>query len=316
MGRKYKDNAQTTLAQAITALSTTLQVAVGKGDNFPSVVGHGAAGSAPDHFILTLEDAAANREKIKVEQRAPASDVLGSVAYPLIRGFDGTAARAWNPGDIADLRWESTEASDVEDKVQAAAPGRIFGLKGANTAGLNFAYYGGALAVDGVITAIADGLVALAGASTNYIERTAAGVVSANQVGFSADKIPLYQIVTDATGISTIADKRTPQTVAFGGIQKSLAAGGTIILTADEARARMIEFTGVMPGNTIVEFPNVKRDWLLRNSTSGGAVTVRVNGQPGTQIGTNETPVYGNGTDIRASVPIVNLNPLESLLYI
>jgi hypothetical protein len=172
MPRKFSDNAATTLAQALLIGGTTLTVQAGKGDNFPAVIGHGAAGSAPDYFVITLEDAAGNREKVKVEQRAAASDALGSGGYPLVRGYDGTVARAWNIGDVVDLRVDRSEMIDADDKVQAGVLGRMFGIKGSTTAGLNFGYYGGQIVVDGVITAIADGVAALVGNQTNYIERT------------------------------------------------------------------------------------------------------------------------------------------------
>jgi hypothetical protein len=304
MGRKFKDNAATTLAQAITAAATTLQVTAGKGDNFPAVLGHGAAGSAPDFFILTLEDAAANREKIKVEQRAAGSDVLGSVGYPLVRGFDGTVARAWNPGDIADLRVEADDMRSLEDRTVATSAARIFGQKDSTTNGLNFGYFGGVLNVDGAPTVIADGVVALTANQTNYVERTTAGLVTANVVGFSADKVPLHQIVADATGISSIADKRAANDVTHGLLQKNVAAGGAIVLTADEARAPIIEFQGALPNNTTITFPNIKRGWVLRNNTTGQfTLTVKVAGQVGVQLPTGETPIYGNGVDVRPSVP-------------
>jgi hypothetical protein len=316
MTRKYTDNAGTTLAQQLLIGGTTLQVAAGKGDNFPAVTGRGAAGSAPDYFVITLEDAAGNREKIKVEQRAAGNDVLGSVGYPLVRAYDGTVARQWNPGDIVDLRWEKSEAIDVEDKIQAGAVGRLFGLKGSTTNGLNMGFYGGQLVVDGVITAIADAVLALTAAQTNYIERTVAGVVSTNIVGFSADKIPLYQITTDAGGITAIVDKRSANLPTFGYIQKSLAAGGTIVLTADEARAEMIEFTGVLPNNTNVEFPNVKRMWLIRNSCTGSfSITPKVNGQAGAAMPASTQGkrmlIYGDGTDIRAGGSAIGANYSE-----
>src|SRR5882672_7191147 len=116
MGRKYTDNALTTLAGAINAGSTTLTVATGKGGNFPAVVGHGAPGATPDYFVITMENAGGAREKIRVENRAGGSDVLGSAGFPLVRGYDGTVAQAWNPGDSVDLRLDRSGEQDIEDK--------------------------------------------------------------------------------------------------------------------------------------------------------------------------------------------------------
>lgn len=301
MGQKFTDNALTTLASGINAGSTTLTVAAGKGDNFPALTGRGTPGSTPDFFVITMENAAGAREKIRVEHRPAASDTLGSAGFPLVRGYDGTVAQAWILGDSVDLRWEKSEAIDVNDKKDAGAPGRAFGWKASTTAGLNFGYYGGIIVVDGVVTTVADGTVALTGSQTNFVERTAAGVVSANIVGFSADKIPLYQIVTDAGGLTTITDKRPDNLAIFGMVSKSAAAGGTITLTADECRAPAIQLTGALPNDTSIVFPNVKRTWVILNSTTGNfTLTAKVSGQPGTEIYQGRaTLCVGNGTDVQ-----------------
>jgi len=228
MGRRFSDNALTTLASSITAVSTTLTVATGKGNNFPAVTGHGTPGATPDHFIITLEDAAKNIEKIRVENRAVASDVLGSAGFPLVRGYDGTIARAWNAGDSVDLRFDKSEAQDVEDKVQGSALGRAFGLKGLTTIGLTFGFYGGLVYNGAVLTTVADGTVALTASQTNFVERTLAGVVSANTVGFTAGRVPLYQVATDASGITSITEKRaTLMQYTGGGITVPIIDSGT-----------------------------------------------------------------------------------------
>lgn len=304
MTRKFTDNAATTLATSILAGATTLNVATGKGDNFPAITGRGVAGSAPDNFVVTLENSAGAREKILCEHRAAGNDTLGSAGYPLVRGYDGTTPLPWTAGDVVDLRWDKSEAIDANDKVQAAAPGRAFGQKGSTTAGLTYGYYGDQLQVDGVITAVADGTVVLTASQTNYVERTAAGVVSANIVGFSADKIPMAQIVTDAGGITSITERRAaaPQ---FGMVSKSIAAGGAITLSADEARAPILELTGAPASAVTLNFPNLKRSWIVRGNWTGSfGVTAKVAGQPGVGITQGaDALIYGNGTDIRDTTP-------------
>ena len=209
MGRKYTDNALTTLAGALAIGGTTLTVLTGKGDNFPSIAGRGAAGSALDYFVITMEDAAGNREKIRVEERTAASDVLGSAGYPLARGYDGTAPMAWAAGDLVDLRIERKGIQEeLTDLVAAGAPARLFGLKASTSSGLNYGYYGGQMLVAGVLTTIPDGLIALTLSATNFVEYDSAGVVSKNTVGFSADKSPIAEVVTNATLITSITDRR------------------------------------------------------------------------------------------------------------
>src|SRR5574341_184215 len=186
MGRKYTDNALTTLAGAITDTSTTLTVATGKGANFPAITGRGAAGSAVDHFVITMEDSSGNREKIRVEERS--GDVLGSVGYPLVRGYDGTVARSWAVGDSVDPRVERKGIQEeLTDRVAGGGMGRLFGVKESTTTGLTLGFYGGQMWVDGVLTTIADGTIALtASANPNFVEHDRAGVVTANTTGFSA----------------------------------------------------------------------------------------------------------------------------------
>ena len=99
------------------------------------------------------------------------------------------------------MRIERFGIQDIEDKAQAAGVGRAFGNKDSTTVGLNFGYYGGQVLADGVLTTVVDGVVALTLSQVNYVERTPAGVVSANAVEFSADRIPLYEITTNATQI-------------------------------------------------------------------------------------------------------------------
>src|SRR5262245_19229475 len=114
MGRKFSDNALTTLATSITNVSTVLSVAAADGSKFPTLTGLGTPGAARDYCVITLEDASGNREKIKVEERV--GDALGSAGYPLVRGYDGTVARSWTAGDSVDLRIEKALLGDLEDK--------------------------------------------------------------------------------------------------------------------------------------------------------------------------------------------------------
>ena len=100
MSQLFTNNAITTLAAGISAIATELTVAPGKGDNFPIVVG-----GSTDFFVITLENAAGAREFIRVDVRGAASDTLGSVTYPLQRGYWSTTAAAWLLGDTVDLRW-------------------------------------------------------------------------------------------------------------------------------------------------------------------------------------------------------------------
>jgi len=84
--------------------------------------------------------------------------------------------------------------------------------------GLTFKYKAGKVRNDAVIRDTAAGQVTLSASSTNYIEvNPADGTVSYNNSGFTSGRIPLYQVVTGVSSISTITDKRTSAIAGAGG---------------------------------------------------------------------------------------------------
>ncbi len=85
------------------------------------------------------------------------------------------------------------------------------------TTGLTYGYQAGVIRQDNVSMAVAAGTVALAASTTNYVEITGAGVVSANAVGFTSGRYPLATVLTGASTITTITDKRA--VIALGGVQ-------------------------------------------------------------------------------------------------
>jgi hypothetical protein len=299
VGRKYTDNAKTTLAGGISGVATTLTVAAGKGDLFPQVTGAGTPGSTPNFFVIKLKNAAGTIEKMRVEHRAAASDVLGSAGFPLVRGYDGTVAQAWNAGDFVSLTVERSAVQGWEDGFNAGALGRAFGYKDSTTAGLNFGYYGGVVAAG----TIADGTVALTASQTNFVERTLAGVVSANIVGFTAGRVPLYQVVTSATAITSITEKRGTGLDAITG----LGSNGLIARTAaDTTAARTLTGTAnqvtVTNGDGVGGNPTISLPNPLTLPTLGAILDLGSTGQiqfPATQnasAGANVLDDYEEGT--------------------
>lgn len=75
-------------------------------------------------------------------------------------------------------------------------------------AGRNYIYYGGVALVGGVPTAIANGSVVVTDNAVSYIERTYAGLVSANIVGFTPGRIPMAKVTALANAIIAIEDWR------------------------------------------------------------------------------------------------------------
>ncbi len=76
------------------------------------------------------------------------------------------------------------------------------------TSGLTYGYYGASIYSNGANVALANGTIALTASTTNYVQRTALGVVSVNTVGFTVGLIPMAQVVTGASTITSITDKR------------------------------------------------------------------------------------------------------------
>ncbi len=70
-------------------------------------------------------------------------------------------------------------------------------------------YRGGVvISAAGAVSIIADGTVTLTDNATNYVERTLAGVVSANASGFTTGRLPLYKVVVTAHVFTAITDYR------------------------------------------------------------------------------------------------------------
>lgn len=94
------------------------------------------------------------------------------------------------------------------DILDSAIMSNNFAPNTASHSGLNFAYKNGRLLDGTTLRSVAAGTILLTDASTNYIEVSAAGVVSDNTTGFTDGSIPLYQVITAGGAISSITDKR------------------------------------------------------------------------------------------------------------
>jgi hypothetical protein len=85
-------------------------------------------------------------------------------------------------------------------------------------------------------------------------------------------------------------------------LAKSVAGGaGTTVLTQSEQRGAILEFTGALTGNRIIEADATPWEWTVYNNTTGSfSLTFRVTGQTGVAIvrGTRQ-PVLCDGTDVR-----------------
>lgn len=106
----FADLAGTTLAGPLAADAPALNVAAGGGAKFPPII------NGQQYFSLTLTDSQTglNREIVHVTAR-------NGDALTILRGQEGTAARAWIAGDFAQLLWTAGNATQMVQRSQMSS---------------------------------------------------------------------------------------------------------------------------------------------------------------------------------------------------
>lgn len=135
------------------------------------------------------------------------------------------------------------------------------------TTGLTYGYNAGWIRQDNVPTSVTAGTISLTASSTNYIEVSGAGVVSANTVGFTTGKFPIATATTSVSAITGVADKRSVISV-----MPSASGGGTVVstgtnITLTQASAKVQAIT-TTTANIVVSLPDAT------TLTSGGSLYV------------------------------------------
>src|SRR5688572_7712500 len=102
------NNAFGTLASGISSGATSLTLTAGQGARFP------AADGVDDYFYATLVDTSNNLEIVKVTDRS--TDTL-----TIVRGQDGTSARAYSTGDRLELRMPNVAQQALQQEALKAA---------------------------------------------------------------------------------------------------------------------------------------------------------------------------------------------------
>lgn len=97
---QWSNNASGALASSISSSATTIVLASGQGVEFP-VPGGG------NYFYATLTDTSNNLEVVKVTARTV--DTL-----TVVRGQDGSTARAYTAGDLLELRPTAAALTDMQ----------------------------------------------------------------------------------------------------------------------------------------------------------------------------------------------------------
>jgi hypothetical protein len=196
-------------------------------------------------------------------------------------------------------------AAQANALIDAASPGTLFGRNAVTTTALTWGFFGGKMLVDGVLTTITNGTVALTASTTNFVEATRAGVVSRNTVGFTAGQIPLYQIVTGGSTISSWQDFRVlPAMQPPGRLQLTMTDANTT-LTAAQARNRILRFTGTLTAQRNIVVPLAEQEWIVNNATTGG-FGLQFIGATGTGVvvaAARHAIVYSDGTNVVRATP-------------
>ena len=186
----------------------------------------------------------------------------------------------------------------------ASSPSILFGRRASTTGLLTWGFYGGEMLVDGVLTAIGNSSLGLTASATNFVEATRSGSVSSNTTGFTAGRIPLYEVVTSATTVTSYTDRRAwvqPLHVA-GLLSRSMTADANITLTAAEARNQVLRFTSTvsLTATRDVIVPLAPQIWTVSNETNG-AQSLRFIGLSGTGItvaNARRAIIFSDGTNI------------------
>jgi hypothetical protein len=184
----------------------------------------------------------------------------------------------------------------------AASPATLYGRRGSTSAGLTWGYYGGPMLVDGALTTIANGTVALTTAATNYVEASRTGTVSANTTAFTPGRVALYTVIAGASTVTSYTDHRPWASANGVGSRASVnaAGSGSLTLNAAATRAPAIVLTGALTGNRDVIVPDGPQQWTITNSTSGAfTITIKTAAGTGELLAAGETGLFlADGTNV------------------
>lgn len=101
----WKNNAISVLSASINAGDTTIFVQPAHGSRFPVVV-------APDFAFITIEDAAGNVEILKIT-----AHTSGASSMTVVRAQQGTTARSFIIGDLAEMRITAQDFTGFGDSI-------------------------------------------------------------------------------------------------------------------------------------------------------------------------------------------------------
>lgn len=158
-----------------------------------------------------------------------------------------------------------------------------FSPKYDTTSGLTLGLYGGQLFVDGVRIGVSNTTIGLSASATNYVSVSRAGVFNSNTTAFLAGNVPLWEVVTDSTGITSRNDRRPFQGRPFLSQLSKAVTTADVTLTAYEVTAEYLVTTGTLTNNRNLIVPAVRDEWVV-NNTCAGAFTLTIKTPSGSGI--------------------------------
>lgn len=207
-------NGQTAVASGNISLAANSALLAGLGKQHHT----GAIGSAPKIVLTAAAEVQGTLPVANGGTGATTLSALLSATSPMTTLGDTTYHDGSTPVRLAPntaakparLRMVGTGAAGAAPTWDTAIAVDDFAQNLATTTGLTLGYYGGTVGKGTNITAVAANTVALTLSTTNYVEvDPLTGTVSKNTTGFTPTSIPLMQVVTGSSTITSVTDKRS-----------------------------------------------------------------------------------------------------------
>ncbi len=167
----------------------------------------------------------------------PATAVAGTV-----RAFVLTVPPGWYYIFTATNATLGTALGFTGSNVVTGVAPSDFAENPATTTGLTWGYMGGTVSNNGTPVIVTAGTITLTASATNYVECSPSGTVSANTTGWTAGAIPLRELVTSASAITSDTDSRS--WLSINGVISFNGRTGAVTLTAGDV-------TSVLNGATL-----------------------------------------------------------------
>jgi hypothetical protein len=181
----------------------------------------------------------------------------------------------------------------------AAEPASLFAYREQPSGFLTWAYYGGMISVDGVLTDIANGSLTLSASTTNYVEASRTGVVTKNTTGFTPGAVRLYELTTSASAVTATIDRRILSDIKCTRRASVALSDANTTLSATQASCEILEFSGTLTAQRNIVVPLGPQQWTIYNGSTQALQIIGATGT-GVIIATTKTAiVYSNGTNVR-----------------